>query len=632
MKNLFLSVLAFCGLFMWTATLRSQPVSDSAVRCEGEQVASEGAWCWFADPRALHYENEAGTINCSYLGYIDVHGAVKAVQYDFLRKRRTEVLVRSYFQPDDHNNPTFLVLPDERIMIFYSRHTDEPCFYYRISQRPGDIATLGEEHKILVKDNTTYPSPFILSEDPEHIYLCWRGINWHPTIARLTLPDTDDCVQIDWGPYQMVQSSGARPYAKYCSNGKDYIMLAYTTGHPDNELPNWLYFSKVNIKTLQLEDVKGRVLSTIMDGPFRVNRTEQFAMEFPDVVADRTAGMRDWVWQLDVNKNGWPVMAMVKISADKTVHDYYSLSWNGREWNDFFLAHGGGHFHQSPDIEHCYSGGLAMDISVPGTYYCSVPVTGEQGRRYEIVKYEVDEEFRTVRKTYITQNSRKNNVRPYVLPSSVGSPLRLVWMNGDYYDWIVSSSRPGYPTSIHGDFRWTEEVKSAESDLLAFEWPETDRVIAGGERCEIKVPHDVQHADFTLFLSVSKPVGGVLCAGSGWSWGIDSLQMRPVLTFGDEVQYGNNILGSSDSWSRYGRGTNGLWYAPEPYSHFTVALVREGRTLTTFINGMVDQWTDGDFRLERLLLGGSGSNIDGYALYGRALTPAEIAVLISQCR
>ena len=102
--------------------------------------------------------------------------------------------------------------------------------------------------------------------------------------------------------------------------------------------------------------------------------------------------------------------------------------------------------------------------------------------------------------------------------------------------------------------------------------------------------------------------------------------------FGDEVQYGNNILGSSDSWSRYGRGTNGLWYAPEPYSHFTVALVREGRTLTTFINGMVDQWTDGDFRLERLLLGGSGSNIDGYALYGRALTPAEIAVLISQCR
>ena len=47
------------------------------------------------------------------------------MQYDFKKKRQDEVLIRSYFQPDDHNNPTFLVLPDERIMIFYSRHTDE---------------------------------------------------------------------------------------------------------------------------------------------------------------------------------------------------------------------------------------------------------------------------------------------------------------------------------------------------------------------------------------------------------------------------------------------------------------------------------------------------------------------------
>ena len=47
-------------------------------------VAEEGAWCWFADPRAMHYENAAGTINASYLGYIDVHGNVKATQYDWL--------------------------------------------------------------------------------------------------------------------------------------------------------------------------------------------------------------------------------------------------------------------------------------------------------------------------------------------------------------------------------------------------------------------------------------------------------------------------------------------------------------------------------------------------------------------
>lgn len=41
------------------------------------EVTSEGAWCWFADPRALHYENEKGTINKTYVGYIDIHGNIK---------------------------------------------------------------------------------------------------------------------------------------------------------------------------------------------------------------------------------------------------------------------------------------------------------------------------------------------------------------------------------------------------------------------------------------------------------------------------------------------------------------------------------------------------------------------------
>ena len=121
----------------------------------GTVVAEEGAWCWFADPRAIHYENVDGSINSTYIGYIDVHGNVKATQYDWKKQRKTDVLVRSYFQPDDHNNPTFIVLPDERVMIFYTRHTDEPKIWYRISTIPGDISRLGEEKRLATANNTT---------------------------------------------------------------------------------------------------------------------------------------------------------------------------------------------------------------------------------------------------------------------------------------------------------------------------------------------------------------------------------------------------------------------------------------------------------------------------------------------
>ena len=132
--------MLYVWMVVWMATM---PCMGSAMTAR--TVTEEGAWCWFADPRALHYQNEDGSINMTYMGYIDVHGNIKAMQYDFNRGRQDEVLVRTYFQPDDHNNPTFLVLPDGRVMVFYSRHTDEPCFYYRVSQRPGDITWLGEE-------------------------------------------------------------------------------------------------------------------------------------------------------------------------------------------------------------------------------------------------------------------------------------------------------------------------------------------------------------------------------------------------------------------------------------------------------------------------------------------------------
>ena len=150
-------------------------------------ITDEGAWCWFADPRALHYANATGTIDATWLGYIDVHGQIKATQIDWLTGQRTEVLVRGAFETDDHDNPTFLMLPDERVMIFYSYHSGSSMFY-RVSKRPGDITSLGEEKKMSFNYKTTYPSPFILSDDPDHIWICWRGgENWHPTIARTTL-------------------------------------------------------------------------------------------------------------------------------------------------------------------------------------------------------------------------------------------------------------------------------------------------------------------------------------------------------------------------------------------------------------------------------------------------------------
>ena len=567
-------VLYLCSFHLNAQNAENNPTGG------GYQVAAEGAWCWFADPRALHYENKEGTINKTYIGYIDIHGNIKAMQYDFQKKEQEEVLIRSYFQPDDHNNPTFLVLPDERIMIFYSRHTDEPCFYYRVSRIPGDITTLGEEKRIETKNNTTYPSPFILSDDPEHIYLCWRGIGWHPTIAKLSLPDDKDEVDVVWGPCQIVQSTGVRPYAKYMSNGKDKIYLTYTTGHPDNELPNFLYFNYIDIKTLQLTDVRGTVLSTIADGTFKVNKTGDYAKQYPSTVVDNPSE-RDWVWQIASDRNGNPVIAMVRISDNKESHDYYYAKWNGHEWKKTFLINAGGHFHQTPNLEKCYSAGMAIDPSNVNEVYCSLPVEGKYGKVYEIVRFIMSEDGEVISKEAVTKDSQLNNVRPYMIPASEGTPLRLTWMYGNYYDWIVSLQHPqGYSTGIACDFKGFPDTR--KKNMIA----------ASGKAIRFD-PEKPFVLEQTITLGADNYQGCLLQLGD-LEYYLNGETMKPEIRYKGKVYTSTNVLGTSDCWKTQARGTGGKWYTPQKYGEVRLRMEYKKGVLCVYINDLLDQRIDFD--------------------------------------
>lgn len=591
---------------------------------EGYEVAKEGAWCWFADPRAIHHENASGTINKTYIGYIDIHGNVKASQYDFKTGEANEVLIRSCFQPDDHDNPTFLLLPDDRVVIFYSRHTDEPCFYYRVSNKPGDITDLSPEFTISTRQNTTYPSPFILSDDPDHFYICWRGISWHPTIARFSLPDAAGKVELDWGPNQIVQSTAARPYAKYASNGKDKIYLAYTTGHPDPTMPNYLYLNYIDINTRELKDVTGKVMSKIGEEIHQLAATPEYKDKYPQAVVDDSQ-LRNWLWQTVIDPAGNPVIAMVTINEDKSSHDYYYVRWTGSNWQKTFLSNAGGHFHQSPDIEKCYSAGMAIDDQKPNELYCSVPVEGQHGRVYELVKYTVSEQGEISQTDTLTRDSKKNNVRPFIIPNRKQSPVKLTWMNGDYYDWIVSKERPlGFNTSIYADYNFKNEAVKLDSALVKTRMT----VESDGENKRFYLP---EKEEFSVFLDLKLDTvknGGQLFIADNFSLTIDPETFTPFFTIGDKEFRSINVLGNSDNWQHEPRSTNSLWYAAQKYSSIQLTLVFRKGELISYINGLVDQVVPfgsrqpGEFQLGEMV-----QQLEACKIYNRPLNYTEITAL-----
>lgn len=607
----------------------------SWVNAQPTMITNEGAWCWFADPRATHYENAAGTINASYIGYIDVHGNVKATQVDFLRNRQEEVLVRSCFQPDDHNNPTFLVLPDERVMIFYTRHTDEPKIWYRISTKAGDITRLGEEKYITVANNTTYPSPFIMSDDPYHIYICWRGINWHPTIARITMPDANDDVTVDFGPKQIVQSTGARPYAKYQSNGKDKIYVSYTTGHPDNEMPNWLYFNVIDINQGNgpiLKDVKGNTLKKVADGVFNVSKTDSYRNSYPYTVVDNTAGVRNWVWQIALDKEEKPVIAFTHIDDAKTSHVYWYGRWTGTEWRRTWVQYAGHAFHQNWNkTERCYTGGAAIDPDNINDLYLSIPTTNGQYNRdgiYEIWKVQVGDDGKVGTSEQLTKNSLKNNVRPFILPHSANSPLRLAWMNGDYYYWMVNKSYPkGYPTGIFCDHSVpSQPVNLAQGLVNEAKGGKELNGNMGPSLTKKGETYSQFSAVFSVNLKSQSYRGSTFLSGTtpaALSLSLDA-QGYLCLTVGNQSFRSACRFYNSDNWAANSSGTSGdSW--PTEYTTANLALTYDGQQMTVYRNGVIEIRADiANLNLTSLTAGGWYGTLGLGRFYSRPLSQEEV--------
>ncbi len=592
----------------------------------GSVISEEGATCWFADPRSLTVKNDEKGVNKTYVGYIDVHGSVKALQYDNKTGEYDEILIRSNFQPDDHNNPTFLELPDGRIMIFYSRHTDEACFYYRVSKQPYDITTLGEEKYLKTTNNTTYPNPFILSADPEHIYLCWRGINWHPTIGRITIPDENGDVTLDLEK-QIVQSTGARPYAKYTSNGVDEIWVTYTTGHPDNENPNWLYFNKIKIPSLDVTDINDKVVSNVNQGTLSVNKTDSTQ----SWIVDSPSSDRDWVWEITSDENGTPVIAMVKIDNGKTNHNYYCTSYVNGKWQNTFLTYAGGKFHSS-STEYCYSGGMTIDKTDPHIFYCSIPVKGVYGSVFEIVKYTLNEDYTAIEKTeYITENSRENNVRPYISNGSTDGDLRLTWMNGQYYYWMVNQSYPkGFPT------RMMTLTDLAEPELKNTLGDGSDAYSIDGNTETVSVPSS---DSFTISMELFQgdiSVGGTLLKSGNLEIDLekqtvdpmhDYAAVAPKVTAGGKTQKSDNLFSDSDWFAESVKGTDGdKGESSMGWINYTVTYDAGTRRLVTYVNGLIDaNLQDVDATLDETAeIGGISGIIANVRTADVALTQAEV--------
>ncbi len=391
-------------------------------------ITSDGAWCWFAGPRAVCFEGEHRR---TYIGWVSRTGDVCVASVCATTGEIKSSIVGRTGWPNDHATPSLVVRNDGRIMVFYCGHGGRNL-RYRTSLGSEDISEWSEERS--VETNTegwggySYPSPVLLSGESEELLLFWRGASFKPCFST----SADGVSWSDARPLLNIEGirRRPRPYIRVVSNRFDTIHIAFTNGHPDEEPFSNIYYACYKGGAFRRAD--GSVIGSLEDAELDLERC--------DLVYDaRIDSTQSWVWDVAEDAAGRPIIAYATFPKEDQ-HQYWYASWNGDEWEVRHVTAAGAHFPKAPAdsrrFEACYSGGLTLDRADPSVVYLSRPVNGT----FEIERWTLSDDGTAWRSEPITAGSLKDNVRPCVPEGRADWGPEAIWMHGDYVDYANFST------------------------------------------------------------------------------------------------------------------------------------------------------------------------------------------------
>ncbi|MGV3640490.1 MAG: BNR-4 repeat-containing protein [Adhaeribacter sp.] len=410
-------------LLLFSLSESAAAQSGPGIAPVASEVAGDGAWCWFSDPRAVYHKGRRERI---YFGFINSQGDVVISARDMQTKAVETFVLHEKLQVDDHNVPAILFLPDGSLLTFYTEHNGRS--FMRRSRQPEDISAWEEEEVLPFGSRITYAHPVMLSEEKNRIYLFWRGSDWRPTFSY-----SEDGGR-SWSPVQaLIDGRGMekshRPYLKVASDGRKRIDFAFTDGHPNAEASNSVYH--IYYQKGHFYQSNGSPLGTIQELPLKHAAIHKVY----DAAATKE---RAWIADIALDKKNRPVLVYTRFPS-LTDHRYYYAAWNGNAWEQQELCAAGGWMPVTPagkkETEHYYSGGISLDHARPEKVVLARQLNG----RFEIESWM--KKGKSWKIEALTKQSAQNNMRPYVVENYKGKVPLVLWMGGHYEHYTRFNTR-----------------------------------------------------------------------------------------------------------------------------------------------------------------------------------------------
>jgi len=403
----------------------------------------DGGWCWFQDERALVVGGRlvfgsvaAGRSDPTRRGMVEAT-SVELGTRAVTRFRLSATRVSKPERYDDHDTPAFVLRGDGRLVAVWAGHDYDNRILSRVSLRPGDATTWGEERAFVPspRSNVTYSNLYRLAGERDRIYDFFRGLDnrYKPSVAWSD--DEGESFKSGGVVIDVPAAFRHRPYVKYASDGRNTVHLAYTEGHPRN-FDNSVYHVYYRDGVLHRSD--GSPIRPLAEGLRDPLEGTRVFLGDPANVA--------WVIDLELDREGRPFVAysVQKDSAGLppgqggSDHRYRLARWTGKAWHDREIAHAGTRLYAGEDD---YTGGVALVPGDPTRVFVSTdadPATGaplvsaKDGKRHwEVFRGATTDDGRSWSFEPVTRDSTVDNLRP-IAPRTQGRDELLLWLRGRY--------------------------------------------------------------------------------------------------------------------------------------------------------------------------------------------------------
>lgn len=114
---------------------------------------------WWINEKAIVGEN-----GLNYIVYVTDTGEIHIKEFDAKCSKtpsRDVCLCRmNCTYADEHNAPSLCILKNGKLMVTYTGHAQNHTLKFRITEKPYDILSFGNEHTLKYDSNVTYAQVF----------------------------------------------------------------------------------------------------------------------------------------------------------------------------------------------------------------------------------------------------------------------------------------------------------------------------------------------------------------------------------------------------------------------------------------------------------------------------------------